>query len=160
MSDAAMSDDPVDAIDAIMTVMRDAFDPDFGEAWTQRQVTDALTLGNIRYILYGQTPDEPISTARTEGFVLSRHAADEVELLLIAVKRQHRGKGIGRAIMQRFLDEARRCGARKVFLEMRDGNPARHLYQACGFAQIGVRKGYYRGAVGGPIDAITFGREI
>lgn len=152
-----MSDDPVDAI---MAVMQAAFDPRHGEAWTRRQVADALVMANTHYLLFGQAEGEPIRAEQTTGFTMSRHAADEVELLLVAVKPEYRGQGLGRDIMNHFMADARERGARKAFLEMREGNPAEHLYHACGFQQIGVRKGYYRGAVGGPLDAITFGREL
>lgn len=152
-----MSDDPVDAI---MAVMQTAFDPRYGEAWTRRQVADALISPHTHFLLFGQEEGEPISAAKTTGFTMSRHAADEVELLLIAVRPEYRGQGHGKKIMQCFLDDARTRGARMAFLEMRADNPAAHLYRACGFEQIGVRKGYYRGAVGGPLDAITFGMSI
>lgn len=152
-----MNDDPVDAI---MAVMREAFPPTYGEAWTRQQVTEALMFPSTDYILHDQPSEEQIHAEQTKGFILSRYAADEVELLLIAVRPEFRGQGIGRTIMDRFLETSRARGACKVFLEMRAGNPAEHLYRACGFRQIGLRKGYYRGAVGGPIDAITFGRSI
>ena len=152
-----MSDDPVDAI---MAVMQTAFDSRFGEAWTRRQVADALVSPSTHFLLFGQAEGEPLRAAQTTGFTMSRHVADEVELLLIAVRPDCRGQGLGRSIMQQFLADAYERGARKAFLEMRAGNPAEHLYRTCGFQQIGVRKGYYRGAVGGPIDAITFGRTI
>ena len=152
-----MSDDPVDAI---MAVMQTAFDPRYGEAWTRRQVADALISPHTHFLLFGQDAGEPIVADKTTGFTMSRHAADEVELLLVAVRPEYRGQGLGKAIMQSFLEDARERGARNAFLEMRADNPAAHLYRACEFEQIGVRKGYYRGAIGGPLDAITFGRSL
>ena len=146
-------DDPVDAI---MAVMHEAFDHAYGEAWTRRQVSDALTTPSTHFVLGGQQPDEDIVASRTSGFVLSRSAADEEELLLIAVRPQFRGQGVGKSLMRDFLAQARERGTAKVFLEMRAGNPAEHLYRQFGFEQVGLRKGYYRGAIGGPLDAITF----
>ena len=145
----------VDPVDAIMVVMEEAFDPRYGEAWTRRQVADALVTPNT-HVLLDQPDEEQFAPETTRGFTLSRQGADEEELLLIAVRPQFRERGVGRALMRRFLAAAGERGSRKVFLEMRSGNPAEHLYRATGFAQVGTRKGYYRGAVGGPLDAVTF----
>lgn len=150
-------DDPVDAI---MVVMQEAFESTYGEAWTRRQVTDALATPSTHYTLSGQIDGAPIVAERTTGFTLSRHAADEEELLLIAVHPDFRGQGIGRQLLADFAQQARARGTAKIFLEMRAGNPAEHLYRRFGFQQVGLRPGYYRGAVGGPLDAITFALEL
>src|SRR5687768_14127955 len=98
-----MSDD----LDRIMAVMEAAFDPAFGEAWTRRQVGDALVLPNTHYLLAGNDGGAPGEGQETAGFVLSRGAADEEELLLIAVDPRHRGRGIGTALLERFIAAAR-----------------------------------------------------
>lgn len=160
-----MNSDPVDAI---MHVMKQAFDPAFGEAWTRRQVADALMFANTHYLLAGDWPEhaghadgeEPVAAELTHGFALSRQAADEEELLLLAVIPSQRGKGLGRQLVSDFLAQAQARGSQNIFLEMRDGNPAEHLYRSFGFEQIGRRKDYYRGAAHGPIDAVTFGKSL
>lgn len=150
-------DDPVDAI---MVVMQDAFESAYGEAWTRKQVADALITPSTHYTLAGQDEDAPIVAERTTGFTLSRHAADEEELLLIAVRPEYRGNGIGLKLLKDFAESAKARGTATIFLEMRSGNPAERLYRAFGFEQVGVRRGYYRGAVGGPLDAITFALKL
>jgi len=147
-----------DDLDRIMDVMAAAFDPAFGEAWTRPQVEDALVLPNTHYLLAG--PDgRALGEGRgAAGFVLSRGAADEEELLLIAVDPVHRGRGIGTALLERFFAEAQARGAQRLFLEMREGNPAESLYRRHGFASVGRRKAYYRRGTGAPLDAITFAR--
>jgi ribosomal-protein-alanine N-acetyltransferase len=150
----------MDAVDAIMLVMREAFDSRYGEAWTRAQVADSLTFANTRFVLSGVEPDGDIEERRVSGFALTRQAADEEEILLIAVRPAFRGQGVGKQLMEQVTRAALARGVTHLFLEMRDGNPAEHLYRACGFAKIGQRKGYYRGAVGGPLDAITFARSI
>lgn len=144
------------SIDAIMRVMDEAFDPAYGEAWTRRQISDVLVRPGT-FCLIGHAdglPDE------AQGFALSRKVLDEEELLLIAVRPQYRQQGIGR----RMLDELHRAaslrGTRRLFLEMRDGNPARSFYENFGFCQIGRRRDYYRTAAYGPIDALTFVFDI
>lgn len=147
-----------DDLDRIMAVMEAAFDPAYGEAWTRRQVGDALILPNTHYLLAGPDGRAPGDSDAAVGFVLSRGAADEEELLLIAVDPRHRGRGIGSALLERFIAEAQMRGAARLFLEMREGNPAEALYRRHGFANVGRRRAYYRRAAHAPLDAITFAR--
>ncbi len=147
-----------DDLDRIMAVMEAAFDPAFGEAWTRQQVEDALLLPNTHYLLAESSGRPLIGEQEAAGFVLSRGAADEEELLLIAVVPYLRGRGIGSALLARFLFEARSRGAVRLFLEMREGNPAESLYRRHGFASVGRRRAYYRRGKGAPLDAITFAR--
>ena len=63
----------------------------------------------------------------------------------IAVRREEQRHGVGRALLERLLDEARRQQASQVLLEVAAENaPAQKLYAGYGFEVIGVRKGYYQ----------------
>lgn len=150
-------------LDRIMAVMEAAFDPAYGEAWNRRQVSDALTLASTHALVIDTAgrliPDGP-QPAIGAGFVLTRHAADEEELLLIAVDPRFRRKGLGAALVGHLLNAARKRGVTRIFLEMRRGNPAIALYQKIGFIPIGERRDYYRTPNGERIDAITFGLSI
>jgi len=55
-------------------------------------------------------------------------------------------------------EAAEERGAARLFLEMRDGNPAESLYRRAGFEPVGRRRNYYRNAAKGPLDAITYAR--
>jgi len=149
-----------DDLDRIMAVMTAAFDPEFGEAWNRRQVGDSLVLPNTHYLLADPDGGEPGPDAPTVGFVLSRGAAGEEELLLIAVHPDYRAKGVGTALIKRFIDASLQRGTERLFLEMRDGNPAEKLYLAMGFEPVGRRPQYYRAARNGPLDAITYARDL
>lgn len=149
-----------DDLDRIMAVMETAFDPAFGEAWTRRQVSDSLILPNSHYLLAGIAGHPPGDGEPAAGFALSRCVADEEELLLIAVDPAHRGRGIGSALLGRFLGAARTRGVTRLFLEMREGNRAEALYRRYGFESVGRRRHYYRRGSGGALDAITFAREL
>lgn len=151
---------PADDLDRIMTVMTRAFDPEFGEAWTRRQVEDALLLGNCHYALIGGTGVAPPPGTEAAGFWLSRYGFEEEELLLIAVDPEHRRKGLGERMLASLVEAARSRGARRLLLEMRRGNPAEGLYRAVGFQPIGERPNYYRTVSGNRIDAITFACSI
>jgi ribosomal-protein-alanine acetyltransferase len=89
------------------------------------------------------------------GFILTRLAADEAEILTLAVEPEERGKGIGRRLIQEALDFLRARGARAVFLEVGLANvPARRLYERAGFTGVGRRRGYYRNSTGLNEDAV------
>ncbi len=150
-------------LDRIMSVMEAAFDPAYGEAWNRRQVSDALTLPSTHALVIGSDglliADGP-NPRQAAGFVLTRKAADEEELLLIAVAPDHRRKGLGEALIRQLMAAAAQRGVAKIFLEMRRGNPAIELYRKIGFVPIGERREYYRTPSGERIDAITFGLTI
>ncbi len=151
-------------IDRIMAVMAVAFDPAYGEAWTRRQISEALALPSTHALVVNTNgepiPEGPGSAATPAGFVLTRHVLDEEELLLIAVVPGARRRGVGAALIEHMCTAARGRGIINIFLEMRRGNPAIHLYRKFGFEPIGERKHYYRMENGERIDAITFGRSI
>lgn len=142
-----------DHLDHIMTVMADAFDPAFGEAWTRRQVEDALLIGNCTYGL-ALRQDEPA------GFYLARTGFEEVELLLLAVRPAWRRQGIGLRLLHDLETAAGDAGMERLLLEMREGNPAQTLYRHFGFTPIGRRENYYRLADGTRGHAITFAKSI
>ena len=151
---------PVDDLDRLMAVMAAAFDPEFGEAWTRRQVEDALVIGNCQYALIDANGVEPEPGALAVGFFLSRAGFEEEELLLFAVDPAWRRRGLGRALLDRLARDARNRGARRLLLEMRHGNPAETLYRNFGFQPIGRRPNYYRTRNGQAIDAITFAHDL
>lgn len=149
-----------DDIDRIMEVMTAAFDPAFGEAWTRRQVLDALTLGNCHFHVLDFDGEAAGDGTPAAGFYMSRNAFDEEELLLLAVSPQARRRGIGARLLKLFAENAQTRGVTRLVLEMRDGNPAEFLYLGAGFEPIGRRPKYYRGPGGIRIDAITFERRL
>ena len=158
---AAAASFPDAPVDRIMAVMVRAFDTRLGEAWNRRQVSDALLLGTCRHALI--SPGGSFAGSGQEasaGFFLARGVLDEEELLLIAVDPDHRGKGLGARLLERFVAQARERGARRLFLEMRRGNSAAALYEAHGFRAVGVRPAYYRSADGARIDALSFERVL
>lgn len=150
-----------DIVDQIMSVMDAAFDPAWGEAWTRRQVSDALTMPSTFAILIDAQGRFDVGQSDTSaGFCLSRAAPGEEELLLIAVKPANRGAGFGRKLIQELVANARIRDVDKIFLQMRANNSAEHLYLGCGFEPIGKRPKYYRLANGERMDAITFKLSI
>ena len=88
---------------------------------------------------------------RLAGFVLVRVVADEAEILTIAVRPAHRGRGYGRMLMDEVLKRLYRAGVAACFLEVDRGNlPAVTLYRSLGYVVAGERRNYYR--AGSPGD--------
>lgn len=141
-------------LDAVIEVMDAAFDDRFGEAWTRSQCAGILPLPGVRLVL-ARTAE-----GAAAGFSLLRIVADEAELLLLAVAPRFRRRGIGRRLLDQFLDQARDAGSGRVHLEVRDGNPAVAMYRAAGFSIAGRRRKYYRGRGGGEFDALTLSKQL
>lgn len=78
------------------------------------------------------------------GFLLAWSVADEMQLLELVSDARFRRQGVGRALLQALLAEARVQKKRLLLLEVRSSNQAaRALYQSQGFVTTGVRRGYY-----------------
>jgi ribosomal-protein-alanine N-acetyltransferase len=100
------------------------------------------------------------SRGEPAGFMLSRRAADEAEILTVAVAPAARGRGIARELLARHLGRLAALGVARVFLEVDDGNrPARSLYARAGFREVGRREGYYASAAR-PGAALTLRRDL
>lgn len=137
-----------DDLDAVMEVMSQSFRPCFGEAWTRSQVAGILPMPGV-WLGIARTGDIIV------GFSLRRAIGGESELLLLAVHRACQRQGIGRVLLEDFIDGSRAVGAERLHLEVRDGNEAVALYSDAGFRVAGRRKGYYRGGDGIHYDALT-----
>ena len=84
--------------------------------------------------------------AEAGGFVLARVAADEAEVLTLAVAPAVRRHGLGCVLLRRAMAEAAARGGASMVLEVAAPNtPARALYEAAGFVAVGRRRGYYAG---------------
>lgn len=78
------------------------------------------------------------------GMVLARAVAEDAEILTLAVVPAVQRRGLGRALIDAAAQESRRRGARALFLEVSSDNaPARALYSAAGFSEVGRRARYY-----------------
>jgi ribosomal-protein-alanine N-acetyltransferase len=135
-------------LDAVMRVMDDSFDPAYGEAWTAPQCAGLLPMPGV-WLSLARSAEEVV------GFALSRIVLEEAELMLLAVKRNVQAHGIGRQLLSHFSDAARRRGATKLYLEVREGNSAVNLYYSFGFVEVGRRAKYYTGRDGQIYDALT-----
>ena len=138
-----------DDLDPVMEIMSAAFEPTYGEAWTRSQCAGILPMAGVTLRLAEH------DDGKVAGFALLRAVADEAELLLIAVAPAAQQTGIGAALVEDFITLATARGARRLHLEVRDGNTAIVLYERAGFKLVGRRRDYYRGLDGRKRDALT-----
>lgn len=82
---------------------------------------------------------------RPVGFVMVRAAADEAEVLTVAVAPARRGRGVGRLLMEETIRRLYFMRVGSLFLEVDEGNTsALALYRRLGFREVGQRRNYYR----------------
>lgn len=83
----------------------------------------------------------PASAAGVAGFLLAQRVLDELHVLSLAVAPAWRRRGVGTLLLAAALGEP---PARSILLEVRPSNAvARQFYHALGFAEVGLRRGYY-----------------
>ena len=89
--------------------------------------------------------EDPARPGTVAGYGVLIQAADEGEVLNLAVAAGSRGKGVGSTLLRILLESAEREGVRQVYLEVRESNAAaRALYGAHGFVEVGRRRAYYQ----------------
>ena len=137
----------------VETIMAEAFDPRFGEAWTRGQCLGILAMPGV-WLTIASLDGKPA------GFALSRGVADEAELLLLATRPSLRRRGVAAALLRAMIAQAQAGGAARVHLEVREGNDAAKLYVTSGFSKVGERRNYYRGVSGQTYHAQTYHRDI
>lgn len=95
------------------------------------------------------------------GFILSRCAADEAEILSVAVAPRERGRGFGARLLDWHLRRLAASHTRTVFLEVDERNqPARHLYARAGFREVAQRPRYYAAGTGEAAAALVLRRDL
>ena len=133
-------------LDAVQTVESQAY----AHPWSRRHFHDSLKAGYPAMLLLAQAlPGEVAHPPRADGRVLLGYlvampGVEEVHLLNITVAVAHQRQGWARFMLDALALWSRGQGAQWLWLEVRESNaPARSLYERCGFAQVGLRKGYY-----------------
>lgn len=102
-----------------------------------------------------------VALAEADGFILIRIAADEAEILTLAVQPAARRRGLGRRLVESGARAACAGGADRLFLEVAEDNAAaRALYAAAGFVEAGRRRAYYPRAEGPAVDALILARAL
>ncbi|MFS3134204.1 ribosomal protein S18-alanine N-acetyltransferase [Gluconacetobacter sacchari] len=109
------------------------------ECWDEAAMAAVLAMPGVMVGL-GRSGDAPMPA----GFVIGRVAADEAEILTLAVAGTARRRGLGRALLDWLAGQVAARGAARLILEVSEGNEAaRALYRGAGFTEIGRRRAYY-----------------
>jgi ribosomal-protein-alanine N-acetyltransferase len=78
------------------------------------------------------------------GFIMSRLAAGEAEILSVAIASSWRGRGLSGQLLDLHLRRLAGLGIHAIYLEVGEQNaPACRLYRRAGFREVGRRQGYY-----------------
>jgi len=126
----------------------------FRRGWSDGEVEQLLRDPNV-------VADRALMRRGLVGFILTRCAADEAEILSIAVGQDARGRGLGRKLLQRNLQRLAGLGVREVFLEVgAENDTALRLYEHMGFEQVGKRERYYGSDATLDSTALVLRREI
>ena len=121
--------------------------------WSRGNFTDSLAAGYLARVL--ECPQEGLL-----GYWVAMAGVDELHLLNITVHPGHQGRGLGSALLDEVVAEGRRRGLASLWLEVRRSNArAQALYRRRGFAEVGLRRGYYP-AAGRREDAIVMSRAL
>jgi ribosomal-protein-alanine N-acetyltransferase len=122
-------------VDGVVAIERAAFtDP-----WPRRAFEELLAERHVRSLAIDD------AGGRLVGYALCSVAADEGEILNLAVDPTARRRGYARRLLGAALDLMRQEGVTGIFLEVRQSNAAAiRLYSGAGFRSVSVRRGYYR----------------
>jgi [ribosomal protein S18]-alanine N-acetyltransferase len=118
------------------------------DAWTEQMFASELDHHATRYYIVAD--DDGTVTGYAGLFAAP---GDQGDVQTIAVRAERQGEGIGTALLTDLIATATARKCREVFLEVRaDNDRARLLYLRTGFAEVGVRRGYYQPS---GVDAIV-----
>jgi len=135
-------------LDRASHLHREAFEPMGERGWTRRDVAGLLASPGVAGFLLTEHSSDI-------GMSIHRVAADEAELLTVAVDPAHRRRGAARLLLGAVVDRVRGDGARTLILEVGADNPgARTLYDSLGFRTAGRRAGYYARRGRPAVDAL------
>ena len=111
----------------------------FARSWDADAIRQFLDAPGCLSLLASAAPEQP-----PQGFLIVRSAGDEAELLTLAAHPACRRMGLARALLGAATSALRGAGAKRLFLEMEEGNvAARGLYQSLGAVVVGRRPRYY-----------------
>jgi ribosomal-protein-alanine N-acetyltransferase len=142
----ATSDEDVDDVAALEAAS-------FTNPWTRQMLAEELSRNEFARLYVLRLPD-----VRVAGFCACWIVTDELHINTIAVAAEHRGQGLGSALMRHIMRDVAGQGVTRATLEVRESNrPARQLYERLGFVAAGIRHGYYTEPVE---DALILWREL
>lgn len=108
----------------------------YSHPWTRGNFVDSLQARHHAWVVMRE--EEVI------GYAVMMIVLDEAQLLNLSVAQPYQKQGLGSALLNHVMTQAKALDVRYMFLEVRASNvSAITLYQKVGFAEVSVRKGYY-----------------
>mgnify|MGYP001247008709 CR=1 FL=1 len=139
-----------DDLDRVLEVERAAY----SFPWTRGNFVDSLAAGYLAEMLLDDR-------GALVGYFLALQGVDEMHLLNLTVAPAHQRRGHARTLLDALEQRCRERQVPKLWLEVRAGNArARQVYAARGFAEVGLRRGYYPAGKGQREDAIVMGLSL
>lgn len=89
------------------------------------------------------------------GFAICQTVLDEANLFNIAILPNYQGCGFGKLLLGELIFQLKERGVQTLWLEVRESNPARFLYEKIGFNEVDIRKNYYPKPSGGRENAVV-----
>lgn len=108
----------------------------FSHPWSKKALDDAVDQQSA-YFFTAMSGDSIL------GYGGMHSTIDEFYIDNIAVFRHRRNQGVGTAIVQALIDEAKKRDGKFISLEVRVSNKAVSLYERLGFKEEGRRKNFY-----------------
>lgn len=109
----------------------------FRRGWDEDEIRRLLLENNV-------VAQRMTAGAKLIGFIMSRLAAGEAEILSVAIASSWRGRGLSRQLLDLHLRRLAGLGIHAIYLEVGEQNaPACRLYRRAGFNEVGRRQGYY-----------------
>jgi [ribosomal protein S18]-alanine N-acetyltransferase len=141
----------------VLALERELF-PD--DPWTAQMFTEEVVQPPTSrlYLIAEETGEEGGDALAGYAGMMFVPGGTQADVLTIAVAPAHWGHGIGSALLDTMIRQARDRSCAEVFLEVREDNArARGLYLRRGFEEIGVRRGYYQPS---GVDAIVMRKDL
>lgn len=125
-----------------------------GEAWSETVIRNVVKdTANIGWGCFDRKD--------MMAMLLAQTVLDTAEILTIAVDPTVRRCGFGAKLVEHLTSYARTHGAKRLLLDVaQDNEAAKRFYGTLGFAQDGVRKGYYLRKSGQRVDGVLMSRNI
>lgn len=134
----------------IARMSRDLVETGLGWSWTERRVLRSLRDRNTNVAVAR-------ASGRVIGFCIAKYRADSAHILLFAIDRANRRRGLGTALIRWVEETALVAGTGIIYLEARLNNVgARAFYQALGYEEFKIDPGRYRGVESG----VRLGKDL
>lgn len=144
------------AVRAMAALERDLFG---AGAWSEHAVAQELDApARAYYFDVDDVEGDDGTDPRIRGYAGYWYDGYDAQVMTIGVARDHQREGIGRALLERMIADAKAAGAERMLLEVRvDNDAALALYRSIGFERMGLRRRYYQPE---GVDAYTMSLEL